>query len=339
VGAFLVRRLALAVVVVALVSLGTFVLIATHFSSICASQYTPPGERFPPLAGTVGQATRLYWRWVRGIPSGTSFGAICGSQTTQNMRAAFEHTGILLLLAAVLVVVVSLAIGTLAATQAGSLLDLALRGLSYVGWAIPAFVLALVLQSVIEWASSRHGFRLLATGGWPGDCPYHGSIVVPGCAGAGSGLGYVGSVLRHLVAPAVALATAFIGLHSRYVRSALIVQLQAPYATTARAKGVPEWIVVFRHALRNALGTFASAVLLDLGAIFGAAMAVDWVFQLNGVGSLLISDLSGVGSGDNPRFLNPYAVETLLAAAAVLVAAGSLVAELVVLRLDPRARP
>jgi ABC-type dipeptide/oligopeptide/nickel transport system permease component len=67
-------------------------------------------------------------------------------------------------------------------------------------------------------------------------------------------------------------------------------------------------------------------------------MAVDWVFQLNGLGSLLLMQVGGIGSGDAPRYLNPYAIETLLATASGLVVVTSLLAEVAVAWLDPRAR-
>ena len=67
-------------------------------------------------------------------------------------------------------------------------------------------------------------------------------------------------------------------------------------------------------------------------------MTIDWVFGLNGMGTLLLVEIGGAGGGDGPRFLNPYAIETLLAGAALLVVLSSVVAELAVASLDPRAR-
>jgi peptide/nickel transport system permease protein len=148
-------------------------------------------------------------------------------------------------------------------------------------------------------------------------------------------------VLRFLVLPSLALAVAFVGLHSRYLRSSLVVSLGSQYATTARAKGLSERRVVLRHALRNSLGVFLSVLLLDFGAIVGAALAVDYVFKLNGLGLLFLNEIGALGSqsGDGPKFLDPYAVQGLLTVLAVIVAVASLLAELVVLWLDPRARP
>lgn len=306
----------------AVVSLVSFTLIATKFSATCTSRFTPTNEFAPPLASTPRQAAALYWAWVEGIPSGRSFGSVCNGTVAQQLGPAATHTGLLLAAAAILVVCFSLALGTLAATRAGGVLDGCLRGFSYAAWALPPFVLALMLQSIFRWAGSRYGIHWFGIQGWPG----------------GGGVHHAFAVVRALVLPAVALSLAFAGLHSRYLRSALLVALHAPYTTTARAKGLPERAVVLRHALRNSLATFLSALLLDFGAIFGAALAIDWVFDLNGMGMLLINEIAGIGGGDGPRFLNPYAIETLLSAAALPVIVSSLVAEVAVAGLDPRSR-
>jgi len=335
--AFTIRRLLLSGGVLLAVSLGTFVFIATKFTPTCYSRYSTGA--IPTLASTPGQATVLWWDWLRGVPSGRSFGQVCGGNIGAPLWPALGHTAALLAATALLVVVFSLLLGTIAASRAGSALDITLRGFSYAAWAVPAFVLALGLQSVFNWAG-HHGFHAFGTSGWPGSCLGQGGVVLPTslCSPAPTGFTYAGDVVRHLVLPAIALAVAFIGIHSRYLRSSLLVALAAPYTTTARAKGLPERTVVLRHALRNSLATFTSALLLDFGAIFGAAMAVDWVFQLNGLGTLFITEVSGFGGGDSARSLNPYAIEALLTLAALLVVASSFVAEVAVASLDPRAR-
>jgi peptide/nickel transport system permease protein len=264
---------------------------------------------------------------------------VCGGQSVQEqVWPAFVHTGALLGATAVVVAVLSLLLGTLAATRAGTALDGLLRAFSYAAWAVPSFVLGLMLQSAVSWGQSRSGVRWLELSGWPGSCIGQGGYSFP-CAATGGALHHAVEIVRHLVVPTLALAVAFVGLHSRYLRSSLLVSLSMPFTTTARAKGLSERRVVLRHALRNSLATFTSALLLDFGAIFGAAMAIDWVFRLNGLGTLFIAEVAGVGSGDSPRYLNPYAIESLLATAAVLVVGSSVLAELVVLRLDPRTRP
>jgi peptide/nickel transport system permease protein len=333
--AFFARRLLLAVAVLLAVSFGTFALMATKFSTQCPGQFSPNGG-YPPLAANVGQATTLYWHWLKSVPSGSAFGAVCGTVITAPLWLAMGHTAALLALTGLIVVFASLLLGTLAAARAGSMLDAVFRGFSYAAWAVPAFLLALLLSSVVNWARLRYGFHAFAPSGWPGYCPNLYNFL--NCPRAPGGVHYVVEVLQHITVPALALACSFVGLHSRYLRSSLLVSLHAPFATTAYAKGLSERRVVLRHALRNSLATFASVLLLDFGALFGAAMAVDWVFHLNGLGTLLLTEVAGIGGGDGPRYLDAYAIQTLLSLAAALVIASSVLAELAVVWLDPRAR-
>ncbi|HEY8316684.1 MAG TPA: ABC transporter permease subunit [Gaiellaceae bacterium] len=229
--AFFGRRLLLAAGVLLTVSFGTFVLIATKFSTQCPSQFSPQGG-YPPLAANAGQAATLYWRWLKSVPNGHG-GSVCGGAIVQPIWAAFGHTAALLALTALLVVVLSLLFGTIAAVRAGSLLDAVLRGLSYIAWAVPSFLLALMLLSVVTWARERFGFHAFAQNGWPGYCPNTYNLLNQiDCPAAGSGLHYAVGVMRHITVPAIALALAFVGLHSRYLRSSLLVSLHAPFTTT-----------------------------------------------------------------------------------------------------------
>src|SRR6185437_9524028 len=94
--------------------------------------------------------------------------------------------------------------------------------------------------------------------GWPGTCPagigVNSGHLTP-CPGAGSGARYVLNVLRSTALPALTLAAGFVGVHARYLRSALLETLARPFITTARAKGLPERDVLTRHALRASLAT------------------------------------------------------------------------------------
>lgn len=266
------------------------------------------------------------------MPSGRSFGNVCGGPITQDLWPSLGHTVALIGMTLVLVALLSVLLGVLAATRQGTVFDVALRGFSYTAWAVPPFLLALVLQSTLSWAGSTYGFRPFPLSGWPGNCGFVAVCATP------HGLHYWWQVLLHLALPAIAMSVAFIGIHSRYLRSALLVSLAAPYTTTARAKGLPERRVVLRHALRNSLSVFSSALLLDIGTVLGASLAVDWVFRLNGLGMLFITQVAGVGGGDGPRYLDPYAIMALLALTAVFVVGSALLSELAVVWLDPRVR-
>ncbi len=317
------RRLLLGAVVIVAVSYGSFVLFATQFGSPTTGPSTP-------LAGSFGKASSLYWLWLQDVPGGGSVRSAAHATFGADLWTALAHTLALVGAASLIVLTASLVIGTLAAARAGTRLDFGLRSASYLAWAVPAFLLALILQAVFRWLSER-GFEPFALQSWPGSCLGAGGIFISECKPTHGTADYAFQLARHLFLPALALAVAFIGLHSRYLRSALLVALHEPYTTTARAKGLSERRVVLRHALRTSLATFASVFLLDFGAIFGAALAVDWVFGLNGLGGLFLYEIA-------TPVINPYAVQLLLTITAALVVAAALLSELAVLWLDPRAR-
>ena len=300
------RRVALAIGVLATVSYLSFVFFSTKF-----------GVGATPFVSGPAQASSKWWHWLGQLVRGNL--SSLGSDEPYTWRA-FGHTAALLGLTGVLVLTLALALGIIAATRPGTAIDLTLRTLSYIAWGVPAFVLATLL-----WWTTR-------IEGWPGECDI---FAVSGALACTPTPPTAVALLEHLGLPSLSLAVSFIGLHARYLRSSLLVTLHAPYTTTARAKGLSERAVVFRHALRNSLATFVSAFLLDFGAIFGAALAVDYVFRLNGVGTLFLYEISAFSEGGAVHF---YSVSLLLTLAAGLVLLGSFAAEAVVAWLDPRAR-
>jgi peptide/nickel transport system permease protein len=316
---FLIRRVALAAIVIAAFSFVSFVLFA---------RLQPP-----PRPSVLPQ----YWAWLRGVWSGTSLYAMThGSSAFPAVLVALGHSAALLTFALVLVLVFSVGLAVPAARWRGSALDTVLRGCSYLAWGIPAFLVAFVVQQALNTLGSSRGLGPFPIAGWPGSCPaaigLNFGTLTP-CAAAGTGPLYLLHLLTHLALPAGALALGFIGLHSRYLRGALIEALDAPFIVTAYAKGLSERRVLFRHALRVSLGTFISALLADFGAVFGAALAIDYVFQLGGLGYLYVHEFRGqTGSFDL------YSVEALLLVTALLVLLSSLLSELSVDLLDPRVR-
>lgn len=333
---FLARRVVLAALVLLAVSFGTFVFFAGNFRSLCG-----------PEKHGIRATLPLYWRWLQGVPSGRSFRvSICGwPPLWANLLPSLERTLALLGVTFVVVLVVSLVVGSVAAYASGTWLDLGLRAFSYVAWATPAFLVALALQWLFTWLARSHGIHWLPLRGWPGWCPDPRNenpfdndaagqwwSLDTVCPPAPGGVRYYLDCLRYLALPATALALSFVGMHSRHLRSSLLVTLQAPFATTARAKGLTERRVLLRHALRASLATFTSAILLDFGAIFGAALAVDWVFGLNGMGLLFAHEISA-------PVVDAFGVQLLLLVSAAMVIVSSLLAEVALLWLDPRARP
>ena len=297
--AFLLRRLLLAAVVLVAVSFVSFWFFARNF-------YVAAGTLLPVSPSTA------WWRWFTGIPSGTLGKGTFGQNLWVTLVPALEHTTWLILESLVVVVCASLALGIVGALRPRSRLDLVLRVVAYASWSLPAFLLAMVLQK----AQQLGRFHPFPAGGYPA---------------GGAGMHHALQVVWYLLLPSLALATSFVGLYGRFVRSSLLVALAAPFTTTARAKGLPERIVVVRHALRNSLATYVSVLLLEFGSVFGAAMVVDWIYQLNGIGTLFIRTIGGTS-------IDPSAVQLIIVVTAAIVLATSLIADLAVIWLDPRVR-
>jgi ABC-type dipeptide/oligopeptide/nickel transport system permease component len=135
--------------------------------------------------------------------------------------------------------------------------------------------------------------------------------------------------VKHMILPAVALATIPLSIIARITRSSLLEVMSKDYIRTARAKGVNEWSVVRSHAFRNALLPVVTIVGLQLGALMGGAVLTETVFNLGGVGRALFDAITG----------RDYAI---VQGFTVIVAAGYVIVNLLVdlsyAYLDPRIR-
>ncbi|MGH2933152.1 MAG: ABC transporter permease subunit [Gaiellaceae bacterium] len=312
------------------------VIVALSCTSFCF--FTWENQRSLGLGTLVGD----WWVWVRGLWGGPSLHLFEVPIPTRNFTAgtsmfdAVGHTAVLLGLALLLTVLGSVGLALVAAARRGSALDFVLRVLSYAAWAVPAFLLALLVQLLAGTLGGDRGIGPFPLAGWPGTCPAGIGLNaghLSSCPAAGSGIRYALNVLRYATLPTVTLTLGFVGLHARYLRSALLETMGAPFVTTARAKGLPERRVLVRHGLRASLGTFVGALFSDFGAILGTALAVDFVFQFNGLGTMFIS-----GFPQGPGGVNPVWMTSILTLAALLVTASSLLGDLAVRWLDPRMR-
>jgi peptide/nickel transport system permease protein len=133
----------------------------------------------------------------------------------------------------------------------------------------------------------------------------------------------------HLILPTIALALISFAAWSRYQRSSMLDVLSSDYVRLARAKGVPGWKVIVKHALRNALIPLTTVVAIDFGAVFGGAVITEVVFQWQGMGRML---LDAVNDSDVNMTL------AWLMVSAVIVILFNLTADILYAFLDPRIR-
>lgn len=221
----------------------------------------------------------------------------------ERLPATLELMGASFLLAAVL----AFAIGTFSAVRQYSWFDHLGTGASFLGIAMPVFWFGLILQLVF--------------GVWLGWLPVAGR----GTVGA-SGLG---DHLLHLVLPATVLSLRYVAGWSRYLRSSLLQALRADYVRTARAKGLPERVVVGVHGLRNALIPVVSIMALNLAGLFSGAVITETIFAWPGIGRMFVQAMF---ARDYPLLMG------ILLLGSVMVVVFNLVADLVYGVLDPRIR-
>ncbi len=164
------------------------------------------------------------------------------------------------LAALIIASVVGVTLGVLAALKQNRLIDYGTMTLAVLGVCIPTFVTAPLLVLVF---ASRLGW--LPTAGWPG---------------AGLGLGAV----RYLVLPVTVLALPQIAIISRLTRAGMIEVLRSNYVRTAYAKGLPERVIVFRHALRPAILPLVSYLGPACAGLITGSLVVEQIFQLSGLG-------------------------------------------------------
>jgi peptide/nickel transport system permease protein len=314
VGRYLVRRLGLGVLTLALVSFLSWVIFATALNPTWQFFQTPHAPEVLAMrarAHVDDPVLVRYWYWLRDLFTGKGLGHTV--VTNQAVWPAVAHAFVvsieLVAYSLVLVAAGSILVGTVAARYRGGAIDVGLRAFSYVAWAIPAFLVALLIAGGAT-AVSHHGFNPFGIDG-----VRH--------------TGFVGW-LQVDTLPAVAVALAFIGVYSRYLRTTLIVTMNETYTVVARAKGLPERTAIRRYALRNALIPFVSIISLELGALVGATIAADYVFGLRGLASLLY--ISGLTQGD------PFVIQAPILLCAALVIGGSIVADVAIGFLDPRVR-
>src|SRR5690606_9690277 len=209
--------------------------------------------------------------------------------------------------ASLLAVVVGVVAGVTSAARQYSLLDRVSMLTALVGFCLPVFWLGLLLQITL-------GYR------WP-IFPVSG-MNSPGTTG-------LLDTLWHLVLPAVTLATGAAAVIARMTRSSVLEVIRQDYIRTARAKGLSERVVLYRHALRNALIPVLTVVGLQVGFLLGGAVLVEMVFSWPGIGLLMVN---GILARDFP-----------LVQGAVLVVAASyviinLLVDVLYAFVDPRIR-
>ncbi len=269
--AFLARRIAATIPVLAVVAVLVFLMLRLT-----------PGDPAAILAGDAANAEQIASiRASLGLdkPLPAQFAIWFGNLLAGDLGESFyfrmkvtaligqrlEPTFALATLTILIAVAVAVPLGVAAAWRFGGWFDRALMGFSVLGFSVPVFVLAYVLIYIVSlklgWLPVQ-GYQRLESGFWP--------------------------FLRHLVLPAITLSVVYIALIARVTRASVLEALGEDYIRTARAKGLSEIRVLVRHALANAAVPIVTVIGIGVALLIGGVVVTESVYAIPGLGRLTV---------------------------------------------------
>ena len=315
---FLLRRRALSVVLLFIISIISFFIV-----TLTPGSPYPWGELNPKISAEVKANFRKKFHLDQPLPS--QYALLMRDLFTGNLRSIKDDrpvmTRIMERLPATLAlnftaIVISLSFGTLlgvhAARHAGRWQDMTGSFVAFLFIALPGFWISYLLAIVLV---KEFGIPILGTRSYGID------FTNPFASGL--------DVLWHLLLPSVVLALGGLASQSRYLRATMIGTLREDYIRTARAKGLAEDAVLYKHALRNSIRPLVTGIGMLLPALISGAVIVENIFAYPGMGRL---GYEAVLERDYPTLV---ALNFVVAA---LVLIGNLISDLLYAAVDPRVR-
>ncbi|MGH7334857.1 MAG: ABC transporter permease [Candidatus Rokuibacteriota bacterium] len=300
--ALVIRRLVRVIVVCVGVSLVTFFILQVSGDPVSLIMPEAPESDRVVLRKALGLDQPLAVQFVRFVTSslrgdfGQSF--FHREPAAKLVLERMPTTLTLTLLAMALAMAVALPVGIISAVRRNSALDHAATVTVFLGQSMPVFWtgIMLILLFGVYW-------RVLPVSGW--------------------------ATWTSMVLPAVTLGTFSAPLLLRIVRSSMLEVINLDYVRTARAKGVTEWLVVCRHALRNAALPLVTVAGLQFGLLLGGAVITETVFAVPGVGRLIVGAI---------RQLDFPVVQAGVFMVAMIVVAVNFAVDLLYIFLNPQIR-
>ena len=270
---FIIRRLLLMFVVILGATMLTFTIM--HFAPgdpaemIATSRYGVEGLSTETIArirveeGLDAPVYVQYLKWLNHVLHGDlGRSLVTGKSVSSEFLARFPATLKLALASMIIALLIAIPVGIISATKQYSVVDNASMVGALIGVSMPNFWLGLLLMLL---------FAL-----------YLG--LLPVC-------GYGDGSIEYLILPAITLGTGMAALTTRLTRSSMLEVLKQDYITTARAKGVREKVVIWKHAFRNALIPVVTIVGLQFAGLLEGVVIVETIFAWPGVGKLLVDSI------------------------------------------------
>ncbi|MBI3177035.1 MAG: ABC transporter permease [Chloroflexi bacterium] len=271
---YLVRRLVQAIITLFIITIVCFTLTrlsADPMAQYATSQRMSAADR-EALRHRLGLDQPLpvqYLRWL-GLALqgelGTSF--FSKQPVSKLILERVPMTLKLMVTAEVMIVIAAVTLGVVSAVKQYSFVDNLITTFSFIGFSMPIFFIGLMLMLIFAVQFKLWGLPYLPTGTDIWD------------------FNDLGELVRHLILPVTCLVTIQVAGYSRFLRSSILEVLGQDYIRTARAKGLVEQTVLFRHALRNAALPFVTILGLDLASLLGGALVTESVYAWPGMGRL-----------------------------------------------------
>ncbi|ATP40015.1 peptide ABC transporter permease [Solibacillus sp. R5-41] len=309
---YLIRRFILLIITILLVSIITFGVFQIL-----------PGDPIRTMLGTEADATQIenlrselgldrplyeqYAAWMKGLLTGDLGNSIRFSMPVKDLL--FDRLPVTMSLGGLtlcMVLLVSIPLGMFAARRQNKLSDVTLSTVTQIGMAVPSFWLGMML---ILYVGMKFDFFKIS-----GYIPWTQSVT---------------GALSTLVLPALTIAIPQIAVNFRYVRTAVLEQMQLDYVRTIRSKGMSEQNVMYKHVLKNSMIPILTVFGLIMAEVVAGTIIVEQVFSLPGVGQLLITAIS---NRDFPL------VQGIVMYITVAVVAINFIVDILYSVLDPRIR-
>jgi peptide/nickel transport system permease protein len=233
----------------------------------------------------------------------------------EEIMERLPNTIYLMAVTLLVVALIAIPIGIISAVKQYSAFDISVTTFSFMGQAVPEFWLGMILILVF--------YRWL-------DNPFTGEPLLPVGGMSTSGMGFSPwDRIVHLILPVTMGALGWIAWYSRFLRSSMLDVIHQDYITTARAKGLRERVVLYRHALKNAAIPLVTMFALDMPYMFAGSLYVETIFAWPGMGRLFYQAATG---------RNYSVVMAILIIAAGITLLCNLLADVTYALLDPRVR-
>lgn len=312
---YIIRRLIQAVLIIFVITIVTFVVGRAAADPMAAYTNNPriSAEDKARIRHNLGLDQPLpvqYLSWLGGVVKGDFGNSFTTKQKVTDMIAErLPATLILMICALITTVIVSLLAGVYAATHQYSAGDNLITAATFIGFSMPVFFIGLSLIFIFGVGFKAWGLPYLPTGTevWDQNNPIEW--------------------IKHLILPVATLTLIQAAGYTRYLRSSLLDVRHQDYVRTAKAKGLSDRVVLWKHSLKNASLPFVTILGLDIALLFGGALVTETIFSWPGIGRLFWEQSN---AGDFPVMM------AILLIVSTMVVLGQIVVDVVYTFLDPR---